>query len=117
MTQRSSTWLCAGALPAMAVMAVVLWPQSGIADGGSSVLTLRQHPLRIAQLPRYSASGMHQCGQSGNGKRSCVVSGLFSDCNEAAISLRTRDCCPTTKDGGNSTGFALSYCIPDISGR
>jgi hypothetical protein len=71
----------------------------------------------IAQLPRYSASGVHQCGAGNGGKHSCVVSGLFSDCNQAATSLRTLDCCPTTKGGGASTAFTLSYCIPDYSGR
>jgi hypothetical protein len=42
---------------------------------------------------------------------------LFSDCNEAASSLRIRDCCPTTAGGGTSSGFNLTYCIPDLSGR
>jgi len=71
----------------------------------------------IAQLPRYSASGIHQCGSGNGGKRSCVVTGLFSDCNQAETSLRTRDCCPTAKGGGTTTGFTLTYCIPDYSGR
>lgn len=70
----------------------------------------------IAQLPRYTASGIHQCGGKG-GKGSCVVSGLFSDCNQAATSLRTLDCCPSSKGGGASTAFTLTYCIPDYSGR
>jgi hypothetical protein len=69
----------------------------------------------IAQLPRYSASGIHQCGAGG--KHSCVVTGLFSDCNQAATSLRTQDCCPTSKGGGTSTAFTLTYCIPDYTGR
>jgi hypothetical protein len=71
---------------------------------------------RLAQLPRYSASGLHECGTPG-GHHSCVVTGLFSDCNEAASTLRTRDCCPTSAGGGTSTAFALTYCIPDYSGR
>jgi hypothetical protein len=72
---------------------------------------------RVAQLPRYTASGTHQCGSGNSDKRSCVVTGLFSDCNQAETSLRTRDCCPTTKGGGTSTAFTLTYCIPDYSGR
>jgi hypothetical protein len=72
---------------------------------------------RLAQLPRYSASGLHQCGTTNGGHRSCVVTGLFSDCNEAASALRTRDCCPTSAGGGTSTAFTLTYCIPDYSGR
>jgi len=71
----------------------------------------------IAQLPRYTASGIHQCGGATDGKHSCVVSGLFSDCNQATTSLRTRDCCPTSKGGGASTAFTLTYCIPDYTGR
>ena len=63
---------------------------------------------RLAQLPRYSASGTHQCG----GKRTCIVSGQFNDCNDAMSSLRTRDCC-VTRNGASSTGFALNYCIPE----
>jgi hypothetical protein len=72
---------------------------------------------RLAQLPRYSASGLHQCGTANGAGHSCVVTGLFSDCNEAASSLRTRDCCPTSAGGGTSTAFTLTYCIPDYSGR
>jgi hypothetical protein len=68
--------------------------------------------LKLAQLRGYSASGTHQCG-SGQG-RSCVVSGSgFSDCNDASNLLRTRDCCPTTPQGGRSSGFTLNYCIPE----
>jgi hypothetical protein len=46
-----------------------------------------------------------------------VVTGLFTDCNEATIALQTRDCCPTTAGGGASSRFTLTYCIPDYSGR
>ena len=65
----------------------------------------------IAQLPRYTAGGTHQCGSN----VSCVVSGQFMNCSDATTTLRTRDCCPTTKKGGTSTGFALTYCIPELS--
>ena len=66
---------------------------------------------RVAQLPRYSAAGTHQCGSN----VSCVVSGQFMNCSDATTTLQTRDCCPTTKKGGTSTGFALTYCIPELS--
>jgi len=67
-----------------------------------------QDTTRLAQLPRYTASGTHQCG----GNRTCIVTGQFNDCNDAMSSLRTRDCC-ATRNGGSSTGFALNYCIPE----
>jgi hypothetical protein len=68
--------------------------------------------LKLAQMRGYSASGTHQCGSEKG--RSCVVSGSgYSNCNDATITLQTRDCCPTTPSGGKSTGFVLNYCIPD----
>lgn len=69
----------------------------------------------IAQLPRYSASGTHRCDLANGETRSCVVSGLFDNCGDAQLSLRARDCCQTTKGDGASSGFTLTYCIPDIS--
>ena len=67
---------------------------------------------RLAQMRVYSASGTHQCGSDKG--RSCVVTGSgFSNCNDASISLQTRDCCPTTPQGGKSSSFTLNYCIPD----
>ena len=63
-----------------------------------------------AQLRGYSASGTHQCGSEKG--RSCVVADSgFSNCNDASISLQTRDCCPTTPARGQSSGFTLNYCI------
>jgi hypothetical protein len=68
--------------------------------------------LKLAQMRGYSASGTHQCGSEKG--RSCVVTGSgFSSCNDATGFLRTRDCCPTTPQGGQSSGFTLNYCIPD----
>jgi hypothetical protein len=68
--------------------------------------------LKLAQMRGYSASGTHQCGSEKG--RSCVVTGSgFSNCNDATGFLRTRDCCPTTPQGGQSSGFTLNYCIPD----
>jgi hypothetical protein len=68
--------------------------------------------LKLAQMRGYSASGTHQCG-SDKGS-SCVVTGSgFGNCNDATITLQTRDCCPTTPAGGKSSGFVLNYCIPD----
>jgi hypothetical protein len=67
--------------------------------------------LKLAQMRGYSASGTHQCGSEKG--RSCIVTGSgFSNCNDAASLLQTRDCCPTTPQGGKSSGFTLNYCIP-----
>jgi hypothetical protein len=72
----------------------------------------RGDELKLAQMRGYSASGTHQCGSEKG--RSCVVSGSgYFDCNDATITLQTRDCCPTTPAGGKSTGFVLNYCIPE----
>jgi hypothetical protein len=66
----------------------------------------------LAQLRGYSASGTHQCGSEKD--RSCVVTGSgFTNCDDAAMTLQTRDCCPTTPRGGKSSGFVLNYCIKD----
>jgi hypothetical protein len=68
--------------------------------------------LKLAQMRGYSASGTHQCGSEKG--HSCVVTASgFSNCNDAMITLKVRDCCPTTPSGGNSSGFVLNYCIPD----
>lgn len=68
--------------------------------------------MKLVQLHRYSASGTHQCGSAKG--RSCIVTGSgFTNCNDASITLQTRDCCPTTPAGGKSTGFTLNYCITD----
>jgi hypothetical protein len=68
--------------------------------------------LKLAQMRGYSASGTHQCGSEKG--RSCVVTGSgFGTCNDATITLQTRDCCPTTPAGGKSSGFVLNYCIPE----
>jgi hypothetical protein len=74
---------------------------------------LGRDSTRMAQM-RYSSSGTHQCEGGG---RSCIVSGQFGDCNDATISLRTRDCCPTTRNGASSTRFTLNYCIPETFRR
>jgi hypothetical protein len=94
---------------ALAVLAVLVWPL-GAPRAAERASPPARDSARLAQLPRYSASGTHQCGE---GNRSCIVSGQFNDCNDATISLRTRDCCPTTRNGGSSTGFSLNYCIPE----
>jgi hypothetical protein len=68
--------------------------------------------VRLAAMTSYSASGTHQCNSDKGG--SCVVSGTaFSNCNDAASLLRTRDCCPTSGNGGQSRGFTLNYCLPE----
>jgi hypothetical protein len=117
MNHRYLAWFRACRAPAAAALSAALLVQSSVAETGSAAAA-SPHPglhfLRTAQLPRYSASGLHQCGSD---KRSCVVSGLFNNCNDAAITLKARDCCPTTAGGGTSSSFALTYCIPDYSGR
>ena len=68
--------------------------------------------LKLAQMRGFSASGTHQCGSDKG--RSCIVTGSgFSNCNDATSFLQTRDCCPTTPQGGKSSGFTLNYCIPN----
>jgi hypothetical protein len=120
MDHRYLAWFRACRAPAAAALSAALLSQSSVAETGNPAAA-GAHPelrlLHVVQLPRYSASGRHQCGAGDDPKRSCIVSGLFSDCNEAASVLRTRDCCPTTKGGGTSSAFSLSYCIPDLSGR
>jgi hypothetical protein len=82
---------------------------------GAAVAPLRASTLenlKLAQMRAYTASGTHQCGSDKG--RSCIVTASgFSNCNDAMITLQTRDCCPTTPQGGNSSGFVLNYCIPD----
>lgn len=80
--------------------------------GGAVAGWAKPAGLVVAQLPRYAASGTHTC-ESG---RQCVVSGVFSDCNDAQRSLQIRDCCPA-RHNGRSKNFAISYCIPDVHGR
>jgi hypothetical protein len=86
--------------------------------GGAAAALLSFGPafgegMKLAQMMRgFSASGTHQCGSDKG--RSCIVTGSrFSNCNDATVVLRTRDCCPTTPQGGTSSGFTLNYCIPD----
>jgi hypothetical protein len=101
------------------ILPAVVLTQPAVADG-NGVRPTQSQPvsaaIRTAQLPRVLASGTHQCGQASE-KRSCVVSGEFSDCNEARGLLQTRDCCPSSAGGGRSAGFTLLTCIPNISGR
>jgi hypothetical protein len=120
MDRRYLAWFRACRAPAAAALSVALLSQSGVAETGNPAAAGAHsglHFIRTAQLPRYTASGRHQCGSDKDPKRSCVVTGLFSDCNDAATTLKTRDCCPTTAGGGTSSAFYLTYCIPDISGR
>jgi hypothetical protein len=93
------------------------WSGKRLILGGAAIALLSFEPafgeaVKFAQMRGYSASGTHQCGSDKG--RSCVVTGSgFSNCNDATIVLRTRDCCPTTPKGGTSSGFTLNYCIPD----
>lgn len=108
-----NSWFSMKAPAVVAVLVLGVWPSVVPAPAARAA---SQIAPRTAQLPRYSASGLHECdGKSA--KRSCVVTGLFTDCNDATIALQTRDCCPTTAGGGASSRFTLTYCIPDYSGR
>jgi hypothetical protein len=81
----------------------------------------------LLSTPNFAAGGMHQCQSETDIGHSCSVFDIgFNDCNEAAIKLRMKDCCPSTKlcsfdpatgkftcrYGGTSIGFTVSYCIP-----
>jgi hypothetical protein len=84
---------------------------AGAPANGQELKPLNQ-ALKFVQLRSYSASGTHQCGSEKG--RSCVVTGSgYSSCNDASVTLQTRDCCPTTPTGGKSSGFVLNYCLPD----
>jgi hypothetical protein len=110
------------AIGGVAVLVTLLWVQAAPADSQAEIARSGSAPAvtldrsRIAQLPRYSASGTHQC-ESASGRGSCVVTGEFSNCLDASSSLMTRDCCPTTRSGGKSSGFALNYCISEPERR
>jgi hypothetical protein len=96
------------AIPCLAAVALL----ASLPAGGQELKPELKPALQLAQLRGYSASGTHKCGSEK--ARSCVVTGSgFSNCNDATISLQTRDCCPTTAKGGTSSGFVLNYCIPD----
>ena len=120
MDRHYRAWLRICGTSAAAVLSVALLVQSGVADvreAAGAGANLGLHLQQTAQLPRYTASGRHQCSTDKDAKKSCIVTGQFSSCNEASIGLKTRDCCPTSAAGGTSHGFTMSYCIPDMSGR
>ena len=86
MDHRYMAWFRACRAPAAATLSVALLSQSSVAETADPAMPGVHHALhfmRVTQLPRYSASGRHECGSGGDAKRSCIVSGLFSDCNEA----------------------------------
>ena len=96
------------AIPYLAALAML----ASMPAGGQELKPALKSALQLAQLRGYSASGTHKCGSEKD--RSCVVTGSgFSNCNDATITLQTRDCCPTTAKGGTSSSFVLNYCIPD----
>jgi hypothetical protein len=100
------------AIPRLAAVAMLVSVPAGGQEIKTELKSTLQPALKLAQLRGYSASGTHQCGSEKG--RSCVVTGSgFSSCNDATITLQTRDCCPTTAKGGTSSSFVLNYCIPD----
>ena len=83
----------------------------------------RPEPMEpLAQLGRerrVRAKGTHQCQSSSDIGHSCVVTGQFTECNEAAFKLKQQDCCPSTtrrekngqtRYGGKSIGFTINSC-------
>jgi hypothetical protein len=100
------------AVPCLAAVALLASVPAGGQELKSALKSALQPAPKLAQLRGYSASGTHKCGSEKD--RSCVVTGSgFSNCNDATITLQTRDCCPTTAKGGTSSSFVLNYCIPD----
>ena len=98
--------------PRSATGAILGLAALGILSGSPASGQDLNRELKLAQMQRYSASGTHQCGSEKG--RSCVVTDSgFSSCNDATITLQTRDCCPSSAGGGKSTGFVLNYCIPN----
>ena len=96
----------------LAAVAIVATMPAGGQKLKPELKSTLQPALKFAQLRGYSASGTHRCGSEKG--RSCVVTGSgFSNCNDATVTLQTRDCCPTTAKGGTSSSFVLNYCIPD----
>jgi hypothetical protein len=81
---------------------------------------------RVIMAANYSASGTHQCRADNGDAHRCVVTGVvFGNCVDAQSSLRSQDCCPSTRvcardaqgretqcrGGGSSAGFTMNYCI------
>jgi hypothetical protein len=94
------------------ILCLTLWPILAASVALPIINPAWGEGLKLAQMRGYSASGTHQCGSEKG--RSCVVTGSgFSNCNDATGVLQTRDCCPTTPQGGKSSGFTLNYCIPN----
>jgi hypothetical protein len=94
-----------------APLSITLLSQSSVAETGNPA------HLHRATTKMLGVGQPHQCGSGNDPKRSCVVTGLFSNCNDAEIPLKAWDCCPTTAGGGTSSAFYPIRCIPDFSGR
>ena len=63
---------------AAVVLSAALSPQSTVAEvgrPGSTVSPPGSQLIRTAQLPRYTASGRHQCGSGNDPKRAPVARG------------------------------------------
>jgi hypothetical protein len=58
-----------------------------------------------------AAGGTHQCRSQNGSTHTCVVTARFGDCISAESGLQVRDCCPSSRGGGTSTGFVMNYCV------
>ena len=59
----------------------------------------------------FRAEGEHQCQSRTSIGHKCVVAGTgYTSCDEARRKLTRRDCCPRTKDKGNSINFRINTC-------
>jgi hypothetical protein len=92
---------------------VVLFMAGGIATVPTAQSDSIQRPahVELAQNRLVRAVGEHTCQSRGSIGHKCTVRGnTFTDCNQATYRLRREDCCPRTRDGGNSIGFSMRSC-------
>lgn len=59
----------------------------------------------------HRANGEHQCQSVTSLGHKCETLGVnFTDCHHAFMKLKQDDCCSSTRHGGVSIGFKLTYC-------
>ena len=115
MDHRYMTWFRACRAPAAAALWVALLSQSSVAETGDPVCGRRASYGCILCASRSCRDIRRRAAiNAARTKRSCIVSGLFSDCNDAAIDAEDSGLLPDHQGGGTSTAFSLSYCIPDV---